>query len=439
MSVLAGLARNPAVPEELLVRLARDRRAAREMSLHRSALSDAVAGAILAHGDDDLVFHLHPPCVSAAMWERITARGLTAFPDFVRAMVARDVPLDIEDLELAYRQPRSVLVQDPDPQVRRAVASSWWEMPEQTLVDFLGDPEPAVREAAVRQRRVPAEWEARCLTDPATRSSVAAYAQLNLPAARELASDPDKHVRVQLARNPGLPAEVVALLVADPAPFVYGQMAQHPQIDAVTRNRLYERLAVDTDADARTLRFFNLSTPDWVADLPLPARLTYLDSPYVPFRLVLAGSSGLPAEVWDQLDRDPAYGVRRAAATRPDAPPEVLHRLALEHKGDKPYRDRLVDHPNFPRAVLPSFAEAADPRTRCLACADDGLAPELLSRLAGDPDPQVRLAVAGHGGLHDRLFDRLLGDDNDEVAEAAAANPALPVPRMRRILNDAAR
>ncbi|MFI1176741.1 hypothetical protein [Streptomyces melanogenes] len=47
------------------------------------------------------------------------------------------------------------------------------------------------------------------------------------------------------------------------------------------------------------------------------------------------------------MDNDPELQVRRAAARRPDTPPEVLEGRVGAHDGVSRIRPRLVDHPHF--------------------------------------------------------------------------------------------
>lgn len=75
--------------------------------------------------------------------------------------------------------------------------------------------------------------------------------------------------------------------------------------------------------------------------------MTYLDCPYAAFRRVLASCHDLPEEAWHRLDNDRELMVRRTAARRPDAPPEVLERLVRSHGEVFHIRPLLVDHPNF--------------------------------------------------------------------------------------------
>lgn len=442
-ALLLGLARNPAAAEDVLVRLAQHPRAAREMSWRRNVLSDPVVVAILAHRDPRAVLHLHPRRVSAAMIARIARDPDPAIHDalgrFVRHMVERGVPLGIEDLEDCYGQPRSVLARDPDPRIRAAVAAAWWTRPADTHAALLTDADPTVREVASRghQPPVPVELRPACLADPATRANIAPYAELTAQDAMSLATDPDEHVREAAARNPTLTREAVAMLAADPHPFVRGNIVLHRLVDEDTRDRLYAQLAAEAatgDIDAQVALEWNPLEPDWVRELPLPARLAYLDSTHVVFRRALAESRDLPPHAWQRLDRDPDRAVRHLAALRPDAPPAVLEQFVRTFGDNDPHLPSLVDHPNFPRHRLPSFVDESDPRVRRVALKDPSLPIDLLARLATDPDAYVRQGTASHPGLDTATIDALLADDDADVLSNTAANPALPPAQVQRIL-----
>lgn len=331
---------------------------------------------------------------------------------------------------------------DPDPAVRAAVADAWWERPVDVHVALLTDAEPAVRAAAARrgQPPVPVELHVSCLSDPATRAHVAHFVQLTPELGMNLATARNDEVRGAAARNPTLPAEAVARLVADPDPMVRAIIAQHRLVDAQTRDRLYEQLAEEVKAGsvaAEAALEWNFLEPDWVCEEPLPARLVYLESPHVVFRRALARSRDLPPEAWQRLDVDPDWRVRRYAAMRPDVPPSVLERLVREYGDGGPFRPGLVEHPNFPREVLLSFVDAAEPRLRRLALHDTGLPRPLLVRLVTDPDTHVRRTAAGHSGLDEELLTVLLADEDTDVVANAAANEALPVWWMYQILSAA--
>jgi hypothetical protein len=416
------------------------------MSWRRDVLSDPVVVAILAHRDPRAVVHLHPRRVSPAMIARIAsdpdpaihhARG-----DFVRYTVERGVPLGIEDLEDCYGQPRSVLARDPDPRIRAAVADAWWTRPADIHAALLTDPDPTVREVASRghQPPVPVELQPARLADPATRANVAPYAELAAQDAMGLATDPDEDVRQAAARNPTLTSDAVALLVADPHPFVRGNIVLHRLLDEDIRDRLYAQLAVEAAAgniDATVALEWNPLEPDWVRELPLPARLAYLDSTHVVFRRALAASTDLPPHAWQRLDRDPDRAVRHLAALRPDVPPAIQEQFVRTFGDNDPHLPSLVDHPSFPRDRLPSFVDEADPRVRRVGLKDPSLPIHLLVHLAADLDVGVRRATASHPGLDPATIDVLLADDDTEVVSDTASNPALPATQVQRILADA--
>ncbi|MEO3821067.1 hypothetical protein [Plantactinospora sp. B24E8] len=443
---LSGLVRNPAATEEMLVRLARDPAVARELAGWRRPLPDPVAEAVLAHRDPDSLLFLRGDRVSPAIRARIAADPdpaiRDAHRDLVRRKVARRVFVPVDDLAEAYGRSPEELARDADPGIRAAVAEAWWAAPAPVRIALLTDPDPTVRAAASRRAQppVPAELHPACLADPATRAHVAGYAELTDVVAFALATAPDHGTRQAVARNPRLSAEVVAVLVADPHPFVRGVMIQHPGVDERTRDRLHAELVAERAAgsiEARVALEGDLAVPTWVRDLPLPARLSYLDSPHVVFRRALATCRDLPSEAWQRLDADPDRRVRRSAATRPDVPPEVLERLVREDGDGGPLRPRLVEHPNFPAAAFARFAEDPEPRVRRLALAGPDLPPDLLGRLAVDPEPSVRRAAAGHPGLDPARVADLLADEDPEVVLAAAANPGLPSGWAYRILAEA--
>jgi hypothetical protein len=124
--------------------------------------------------------------------------------------------------------------------------------------------------------------------------------------------------------------------------------------------------------------------------------MTYLDCQHAIFRRVLASCHDLPEEVWRRLDNDPDLSVRRAAARRPDAPPEVLERLLRAHGDISHIEPPLVEHPNFPRHTLRTFVDEPSPNVRALALHDpepSGCSPPatrygVLPAPRGRPSPQ---------------------------------------------------
>lgn len=443
---LSGLGRNPAAPQDVLVRLAAHSAGRHGISLRRGQLSDAVAEALLSHGGGDAAVRLHGDRVSPTMRRRIAEHPdpaiRDAYPDFVRHTVDCGVTIGIEGLEEAYGQPRTALAGAPDPKLRAAVAQAWHDRPAEVQMRLLADPDPLVREAATRLRQpgVPPEWRDRCLSDLATRANAARYVPLTSDQFAQLVRTEDEEVHQAVAYNPHLSADMVVRLLDIDDPVVRIAVAQSRHVDAETRDRLYalvEAERADGSIDAEVALNWNLAEPDWLREASVDERMTYLDCPHTVFRRVLASCHDLPEEAWRRLDNDSDLGVRHAAARRPDTPPEVLERLVRAHGDVFHIRPLLIEHPNFPRHTLRTLVDEPNPLVRYVALQDPDLPVTALEQLAADSASFLRSGVAGHPNVTDALLEHLLSDPAPEVADHAAANPALPPAQMYRILTDA--
>ncbi|MEF9903804.1 variant leucine-rich repeat-containing protein [Streptomyces sp. P9-A2] len=440
---LSGLGRNPAAPQDVLVRLAAHAAGRHGISLRRGRLADAVVEALLTHGGRGTATGLHGDRLSPAMRRRVAEHPdpaiRDAYPDFVRGTVDLGVPLGIDALEETYGRPRAVLAGAPSPKLRAAVARSWHDRPPTVQEGLLADPDPQVRAAATEHKQpgVPPEWRDRCLADPAVRANVARYVPLASDRFAQLMRSEDETVHQAVAGNPHLSAEMVARLLDIDDPFVRVAVAQSRHVDAETRDGLYalvEAELADGNIEAEVALSWNFTGPDWLRDVPLEERMTYLDCPYAAFRRVLASCHDLPEEAWHRLDNDRELMVRRAAARRPDAPPEVLERLVRAHGDVFHIRPLLVDHPNFPRHTLHTFVDEPSPNARYVALQDPELPVASLQRLAGDSEPFLRRGVARHPNVTEALLEQLLSDRDPEVVDDAAANSALRLSPMHRIL-----
>lgn len=443
---LSGLGGNPAAPEDVLVRLAAHPAGRHGVELRRGRLPDAVVEALLTHGGADSAVGLHGDRISPAMRGRIAGHPdpaiREAFPDFVRGCVARGAHVGVGDLEEVYGRPRTELARAAGADVRAAIARAWHDRPPAVQAGLLADPEPEVRAvaAAGRWSGVPPESVDRCLADPATRADAARQVPLTSGQFARLVAVDDEELRQAVAANPHLTADMVARLLDSADPLVRVALARSRHVDDETRARLYASVDAEREAgsiDAEIALTWNPVQPDWLRAAPLDERLTHLDSPYPVFRRVLASSRGLPDEAWRRLDADPDLGVRRAAARRPDVPPDVLERLLRAHGDVSHIRPTFVEHPRFPRHRLHTFAGEPSPHARCLALKDPELTEPLLEQLAADTEPFVRRATARHPRVTDDLLDRLLADPDPNVADDAAANPVLRPARMYGILADA--
>jgi hypothetical protein len=357
-------------------------------------------------------------------------------------MVDCEVTIGIDDLEEAHGQPRTALADAPSPRLRAAVARAWYDRPVAVQVGLLADPDPQVRAAATlhKQPGVPPEWRDHCLADPAVRVNVAHYVPLTSDQFAQLMRTEDEKVHRAVATNPHLSADMVARLLDIDDPIVRVAVAQSRHVDAETRNRLYalvEAERADGSIDAEVALNWNFAEPDWLREAPLDERMTYLDCPHAIFRRVLTFCHDLPEEAWRRLDNDPELMVRRAAARRPDAPPEVLERLIRAHGDVFHIRPLLVDHPNFPRHTLRAFVDEPSPNVRYVALQDPELPVASLQQLAAASDSFLRRGVARHPNTTEALLEQLLSDADPEVADDAAANSALRLLLMYRILTTA--
>ncbi|MFB7286786.1 hypothetical protein [Actinacidiphila glaucinigra] len=444
---LSGLGCNPMASDDVLVRLAAHGAGRHGVEQRDGLLADVVVEALLTHGGSDSGVLMRRSLISPEMRRRIASHSdraiRDAYADFIRSMVDLGVPLPIDALEEAYGEPPRALAGAPDPKLRAAVAQSWWERPAEAQVNLLADPDPQVRAAATAREEpgVPPEWWDRCLADPATRANVARRVPLTWEQFLELTREgDDEDLRQAVAANPHLTADMVARLLDVDDPVVRIALAHSRHVDAKTRDSLYahvEGQRADGSIEAEVALSWNPARPVWLSEAPLAERLTYVDCRHVAFRLVLAACRDLPQEAWRRLDDDPDLQVRRTAARRPDAPPEVLERLVRAHGDVFHLSPLLVEHPNFPRQTLRTLADAPDPHVRYVALQDPELPAPALERLAVAEESFVRSGVARHPNITDTLLERLLSDPDPEVVHGAAANPALRPERMYRILTDA--
>ncbi|KOG31484.1 hypothetical protein AQJ84_26660 [Streptomyces resistomycificus] len=250
----------------------------------------------------------------------------------------------------------------------------------------------------------------------------------------------DEDVHQAVAANPHLSADMVARLLDVDDPIVRVAAAGSRHVDGETRNRLFALVEAERaggSVAAEVALSCGFAEPWWLLDQPLDERMTYLDSPHRIFRRVLASCRDLPEEAWRQLDDDPELMVRRAAARRPDTPPEVLERLVRAHGEVFHLRPLLVEHPNFPRHVLRTLVDEPSPHVRYVALQDPGLPVTALRQLAAAPESFLRSGVARHPNITQALLDQLLSDPDPQVVDEAAAHPALPLTEMNRILSRA--
>ncbi|MFI8266749.1 hypothetical protein [Streptomyces sp. NPDC085665] len=478
---LAGVALNPATPQDLLLRLLTDGPEAVRMVLCRDRiLPDAVVEAALTHPDTRTrSFFARNPHVDPAQRAR-----LVDDPEwFVRAHLAeaprvpdgsRPRPLPDETAVYMLNTYENDILQGtiyqqlsaglrrsmpthPDPKVRALGVGMWSDLPAATRAALLADSDEEVRDRAERHARLedPA-WVERELPDRPchARWDLLMHRALSRAVVDGVLTAPlSERERHAIAGNPSLPADVVVLLAADPDPEVREAIARRPDLAPAELRALAGdpdpavRLAVSVhpvlSEEERARIDYQVPKNGYFPPYPEPYTprdpedlRRYADSGHPLLRQRAARDPSLPPDLLERLAADEDLGVRvLLAQNHPDAPAALLLRSFLDYDGGD--RAHLTTRPNFPTAGLAAFADHDDPEVRALTARDPHAAPATVARLTRDPDPAVRAALARHPNLPQERLAELL--DDDELAHAAAANPALDPEVMHQLVAGAGR
>ncbi|MGB2570801.1 hypothetical protein ACPFP2_20460 [Micromonospora citrea] len=448
-----ALARNPAAPADVLLRLVRHR--GLHLLADRADLPPDLYDALVVEADHRPLLDLlemslvpvgrlaalvdHPKRqVRAALAAHVhwQVRDGIAPPDAILARLAAD-PEPLVRLTVAHDMPtlpaavRQALLADPDPVVRATAVDHWADAPDEIVDRLLDDTDPTVRAAAVRRGcrtrpelvapvlavEEPKGWPARW---------VAEEAALDRPTAQRFARHPDQAWRAAVAYNPHLPADLVDELGRDPSLPVRLAVSLRPELTE------QQRAAIDYQVDPGT----RVTVPTWFSrrldDLDLLRRCAH--SAHVGLRRFAATSRWLPPDLVALLAADEDFAVRLMLCEHhPDPPGGLLLATYLEREAYS--LARLLRHPNFPTVGLARLADSPAPRARALVAHDPQAPPALIERLSHDDTPEVRSAMARDGRLPLQRLMQLF--DDRELAGSAAANPRLPVPMMLRVLTDA--
>ncbi len=453
-SALDGVARNPALPTPLLLRLLTfdgGGDGPPRHALQRAGLPEPAVAVILAH-----------PNPGARIGFAMSARAEPA--------------------------QRARLADDPSPKVRAALAyGPEWCDPRTTVAPLsddvcarlLDDPDPSVRTALLDSPHLASSFVASLAThrDPAARRSAARAWEKLLPDERSaLLADPDPEVRRAAApRECRRDARVTAELLRDPKSAVEAlrrgllhradaerYVAERTHLAALAENPslpidLVEQLAVDADEAVRlaislrpelgetrrmtidfTVGAFDRGNVEWVRDgLTDPEVLRRAAASAHPLLLRTAAQSPhLPPDLLRLLARTEDPLVEDLLSVHhPDTPEEVLMRVYARLGGT--FSAWMAEtHPRFPREGLAArYADHPDGNYRRLAVRDPAATPTLIERLSHDPAVWTRQAAVGdlRLPLH-RLREAL---HVPELASSAGANPALPENEMAAVLNRA--
>ncbi|MEU6073848.1 hypothetical protein [Micromonospora sp. NPDC047074] len=347
-------------------------------------------------------------------------------PEAAQWALAHDPDVEVRRA-LAYRPNPAMrvglhLAAHPAVLVRRAVAQSWRPLPESVARALLADSDAEVRRSALLTTTPPPDLVAQLLADPETRQQAAEEAPLNPEDAATLVTDPDPAVREAVARNRHTPLAMVLRLGRDPDEDVRAAAMLHPDLPDEAR----EQIAASVD-----IRDYHVA--DWLRPhrSTLAERLGYVDSRFVFCRRAVAFSSDLPTWAVARLAADEDHSVRLLLAeNHPEAPADILPDL-IRRAGHA--RWNLVKHPNMPSHALAGFAASGSDDHRRVAATGPNLPAAVATALASHDDHTTRRLVAANPALPLPEIIRLLHDADSQLAEAAARNPRLP-PRLARQL-----
>lgn len=457
-SALDGVAANPALPTPLLLRLigfegGADRRPFE--SLHRAMirpeLPESAIAAVRAHP----VAHVRAAFATSGQAEPDQRALLVDDPSpKVRAAVAtgpewtlgnrtRIRPLPhaacerlLADPEQAVRS--AVLRSDhvapsflaslaghPDPAARRAALRVWDDLTPDEHATLLDDPDPEVRRRA-ELCACPHDTQltAKLLGDPATLREALRRGRLDRADAERFLAE-GVHLP-ELAANPSLPRDLVDRLAVDPEHEVRLAVSLRPELTEA------RRAAIDL-----TLEAWAWVDVDWVsagtADQDVLRRAVTSAHPLL--RRAAARSPHLSPELLRLLAEDTDEVVRaHLAVWHPDTPEEVLMSV-YARLGGTFSAWMATGHPNFPREGLTRYADHPDPIYRQLVVRDPAATPDLIERLSHDPDTWTRQSAAQDPRLPlPRLIETLT---QPELAYSAGANPALPPGEMAGVMDKA--
>ncbi|MET8148906.1 hypothetical protein ACIBSW_22345 [Actinoplanes sp. NPDC049668] len=473
--VLRGLAENPVIPADVLVRLLHRRpepvaaglgvRAVlpiglqEQMAGHRMRrVRGAVAGhARLAPAIRDRLLDDPDWRVRARVFTRREQQPPLTGEALVRLMTGLLDPPDdslftdselFEELFFADRNRIVVAARHPDPRVRRFAATYAWR---DDLRFLRADPDPRVAAAAAasiaehERIMMPADLPGQhchafwwVLHRPLSRalaeqvaagddveavSTIATNPTLAPTVVDTLSRHRDAEVRACIAGREVLTAAQVVALVGDRSPAVRAVVATRT---GLTREQVALLAADPDDAVRRAVATHAYVSEEeravlaGTADLTEEQALRWAGSENPRLRRRAAQRPDLPAETVAALAADPDAGVRaNLALNHPEAPGELLLSCFLED----PDRKGLLTLPQFPRAGLSRLADHADPHVRLLAARDPDADPAVIAHLTTDPHVRVRKAMARCPRLPADRVTALL--DDAELAADAAANPSL--------------
>jgi hypothetical protein len=330
---------------------------------------------------------------------------------------------------------RARLVEDPDPGVLRALAEgpdwahTWTWTPQPALPTWAYE-RLLERNPGLELLLADGPWLPQVLRDrlrPAgSPPAPADEPPMERQEAEVQAHDDNEWTRAVAAADPRLPADLVARLAVDPSPEVRLAVSMRPELSEE------QRVAIDYHVG----RDDRIRPARWATDTRDPEiQRRCVFSAHIGLRRSVTCNPHLTPDLIAALTTDDDFAVRLLLCERHrDLPAETVLNTYLE--ATTMTRGRLLDHPSFQRSGLARLADSPNPEARALAVLDPDAPPQLIEQLSNDPHPMVREWTAADPRLSPRRVLELF--DDPSTSEPAAANPHLPVPVMHRVLADAA-
>jgi hypothetical protein len=419
LTVLHGLAQNPALPPDLVDRLiATGEPDVLHTLAGRSDLTATQRHALGERGvqlpepgpiDESLARHPH-----VAMRRELAGDSSTP-PHLLEALATEDGIRGIEQCD-GYECPGAV---DPAKPHRPGVGigTSTIECCDGTHREAIA----GLHYSLTANPTTPAHAVAAFVNHPSRflRRELAARTDQPQAVYSSLAADPDANVRAALAANPAIGAAIVDLLAADPDVDVRAALATNPAIGAA----IADLLAADSDAGVRHCLLVSQIATASVEALDSLAR-----SPDATVRMLVAERVDLPRHLVDLLATDPDAKVLKTLAPNPALTERQLRAMLAAHGA------RVAGFIAANPACSPQLLEDLPPVRKALRAiaTHPNATPTALLRCLDDP--KARADAAGHASLPADVIVALLDHPDGLVADAAAANPRLPLSVMAALV-----
>ncbi|RKE18108.1 hypothetical protein [Streptomyces sp. TLI_171] len=279
----------------------------------------------------------------------------------------------------------------------------------------------SILQAVLGHPAAPVADAVRHLDDPSPflRAQLAERPDLHQDAYRRLAADQNLWVLAALAENPAVGQDLVRRLAAHPHEHVQRAAACHPGVPLDVLDRL-----------AATGRLGNDPLPR--IDAADEAELALLAASANPeLRRLTALRRDLPAPVRDLLAADPVAKVAAAVAARPGLGEARLRAVHARH--GRLAAPGIAANPEAPAGLLRELV-AGDHNVATLRALAAHPAADATVLTACLRDKRARRQAAAHPALPVERLRELLDDPDRVTAAAAAANPALPVTDLLRLM-----